>query len=87
MPADRNPVRQTGDDLGDRLQQSLRIGHRIGRARLEHGAAVLIDELNTQPFRRLVDKHLLRQGGDVGIVPDGLMDRLGGMRKLTVFGG
>ena len=87
MAADRNTIRQAIDDLGDLLQQTLGVRHRSRRSLLEHRSAVLVDELDTQAFRRLIDHHLLGQGGDVGIVVDRLVYRFGGMREVAVLCG
>src|SRR5690242_10639777 len=51
----------------------------------EHGAAVLVDELDAQALRRVVDHHLFGEHRDVGIVLDRLVDRFGRRREVAVL--
>ena len=74
------------DDLAHGGQQLLGVGHGFGGALLEHGAAVLVDQLDAQALRGLLQHHLMGQIGDVGIVLDRLTDRFGGMGEFAVLG-
>lgn len=52
---------------------------------LEHGPAVLVDQLDAQALGRLLGDHLAGQEGDVGIVLHRLMDGFGGMGEVAIL--
>ena len=59
MAADRDAVGQRGDNGAHRRQQLFGVGHRLGAALLEHGAAVLVHQLDAQALRRLLQDQLV----------------------------
>jgi len=85
VTGDGDTVGQLFDHVGDRHQQSARALVRPCVARIEHRAALLIDDLDAQAFGRLLHDDVARELGDVRHVLHRLADGDLGAAELGVL--
>ena len=87
MAGEGDAVGQARGDLGHGAQQDLGPFVGLGRARIEHRAAFLVDQLDAQTLRRLVDQDLLGELGQLRHVLHGLFQRFRGALQGGLFAG